>query len=71
MMAQDETTQALLTALDTMARDVTEWEAGFLDSCMRQTYPLTPKQRAVLVRMADQYVPHLAAELRGQLRLLR
>jgi hypothetical protein len=67
---QDPTVQEVLTALDTMPREVTEWEAGFLENLLRQAYPLTTKQHAVLVRMAEEYLdPLLAAELRGQQRL--
>ena len=66
----DATVQEVLTALDTMAQEVTEWEAGFLDNLLRQTYPLTSKQLGVLVRMAEHYCdPLLATELRGQQRL--
>lgn len=64
------TIQEVLTALDTMEQEVTAWESSFLESLLRQTYPLTVKQHAVLVRMAERYCdPLLAAELRGQQRL--
>ena len=60
----------VLTALDTMEREVTAWEAGFLESLMQQRTGLSPKQLAVLVQMAEEYLdPLLAAELRGQQRL--
>ena len=66
----DPTTREVLTALDQMDQDVTAWEADFLESLMTQTWPLSPKQRAVLMTMADRYLdPCLAAELRGQQRL--
>jgi hypothetical protein len=66
-----ETVKEVLRALDTMDEEVTAWEAGFLESLMRQHFPPTPKQAAVLVKMAEQYCdPLLAAELRGQMRLL-
>lgn len=69
-MAHDPVVQEVLTALDQMEREVTDWEAKFLESVMRQTYALTPKQRAVLVKLAEEYCdPLLAAELRGQQRL--
>jgi hypothetical protein len=59
-----------LHALDTMETEVTNWEAGFLQTLLRQTFPLSPKQQAVLIEMAEQYLdPLLAAELRGQQRL--
>ena len=68
-MAQDPLVQEVLTALDT-GPEVTDWEATFLNSVMQQTYPLTPKQLAVVVRMAERYLDAgLAAELRGQQRL--
>lgn len=69
-MKQDALVQEVLTAIDTMEQSVTDWEASFLESLLRQTYPLTSKQHAVLVRMAEAYCdPLLAAELRGQQRL--
>jgi hypothetical protein len=59
-----------LHALDTMETEVTNWEAGVLQTLLRQTFPLSPKQQAVLIEMAEQYLdPLLAAELRGQQRL--
>jgi hypothetical protein len=69
-MAHDPLVQRILTALDTHERAVTDWEASFLESLLRQTFPLTGKQRQVLARMAEQYLtPALAAELLGQQRL--
>lgn len=69
-MAHNATVQEVLTALDTMNQDVTDWEAKFLESVIKQRYPLTPKQMTVLVKMAEAYCdPLLAAELRGQQRL--
>lgn len=69
-MAHDVLITEVLTALDTMEHEVTDWEATFLASVMTQTYPMTPKQHAILVKMAEQYLdPCLAAELRGQQRL--
>ena len=69
-MTHDPVVQEVLTALDTMEQDVTAWEASFLESLLQQTYPLTAKQHAVLVRMAEEYCdPLLAAESRGQQRL--
>lgn len=69
-MTHDPIVHEVLTALDTMEQAVTDWEAGFLESLLRQTYPLKPKQLAVLVRMAEAYCdPLLTAELLGQQRL--
>lgn len=69
-MTHDPVVQEVLTALDQIEREVTNWEAKFLDSLMRQTFPLTPKQRTVLVKLAEEYCDALlAAELRGQQRL--
>ena len=45
-------------ALDEMEVDVTSWEAGFLESCLRQLQAgraLSQKQIEVLNRMSDQY----------------
>jgi hypothetical protein len=60
-----------LTLLNRMPREVSDWKAAFLNNLLQQSYPLRPKQRAVLVRMLEQYIPEspLAAELRGQARL--
>jgi hypothetical protein len=71
-MPHDALTHEVLTLIDQMeGRDVTDWEANFLESLLRQDRPLSPKQHAVLVRMAEQYLPPtFAAELRGQQRLL-
>lgn len=69
-MVHDHAVLEVLTALDQMDREVSDWESKFLDSLMKQSYPLTAKQRAVLVKMAEEYCdPLLAAELRGQQRL--
>lgn len=45
-------------ALDRMEVDVTSWEAGFLESCLKQLQvgrALSQKQIEVLNRMSDQY----------------
>ena len=64
----------ILHRLDTCDREVTPWEADFLESVLRQAHAgrgLSPKQLAVVRRMAEQYLsPELAAELAGQGRLL-
>ena len=60
-----------LHRLDTMDdKDVTDWEAGFLDTVMRGT-SWSPKQRAVLAKMCEKYLedPLLAGEICGQQRL--
>jgi hypothetical protein len=69
-MQHDPLIQEVLTTLDTMETEVTDWEARFLASVMEQGFPVTRKQREVLVKMAEDYLdPCLAAELRGQQRL--
>jgi hypothetical protein len=69
-MAHDALIKEVLTALDTMEHEVTDWEAGFLQSLMTQTYPITAKQHAILIKLAEEYLdPGLVAELRGQQRL--
>lgn len=64
----------ILTRLDTCDREVTSWEADFLESVLRQSRSgrgLSPKQLAIVCRMAEQCLsPELAAELAGQGRLL-
>lgn len=70
-MTHDATVQEVLTALATTERQLTNWERSFVASVSQQAYPLRPKQLAVLVKLADEYLedPLLAAELRGQQRL--
>jgi hypothetical protein len=66
----DATMCEVLAALDQMDQEVTDWEAGFLETLLKQSRPLSSKQLAVLVKMAERYLdPCLAAELRGQQRL--
>jgi len=45
--------------IDRMERDVTSWEADFLDSILkrlRNKIPLTPKQAEVLEGMHEKYI---------------
>jgi hypothetical protein len=53
--------------LDTMEREVTDWESNFLESVKRKGCH-SPKQQAVLARMVDTYLEdgHLSAEILGQ-----
>lgn len=49
---------AQVEALDQMETEVTSWEAGFLDSALKQLRAgraLSQKQIEVLNRMSDQY----------------
>ena len=56
-------------ALDQMDLDCTDWEAGFLETVLRQQIH-SPKQQAVLRQMAERYLDAgLVAELYGQTRL--
>jgi hypothetical protein len=60
----------VLQAIDRQPREVTDWEAGFLESLLKQGYPPTERQLRVVVRLAETYLaPEYAAELRGQQRL--
>jgi ribonuclease HI len=55
----------VLQRLDAMAREVTPWEASFLDSVLQQLRDgrfLSPKQHAVLEKMAAQYLSAEATE---------
>lgn len=57
-----------------MARPVTNFEAGLLDSCLRRHQAqrlLSVKQQECLARMVEDYFGdlRLAAEIRGQQRL--
>lgn len=70
----DDHFMAVLFRLDTYPRAVTDWEADFLDSLLKQMGQgrnPSPKQRAVVLRMAQAYLsPEAAAEAAGQRRLL-
>jgi hypothetical protein len=59
-MTRDEAL-ALLDDLDNQPREVSEWEANFLDSLMKQsernpTWRPTDKQAATLERMRERYL---------------
>lgn len=63
--------QEAIDTIDAMERAVTDWEANFLESIKRHSYPLSPKQLRSLVQMAEKYLSTtIAAELRGQQRLI-
>ena len=58
-------------ALEALEREMTDWEAGFLDTCRRWRGTYTAKQQAVIVRLCERYARFdLAAECLGQTRLL-
>ena len=63
-----------LMRLDALPIEMTDFEANFLESVLRQSHAgrsLSPKQLAVVRRMAEQYLsPEMAAELAVQGRLL-
>jgi hypothetical protein len=66
-MPHDTLVHDALRQLDEMDRAVTGWEADFLNAVLQQGYPLTLRQRAVVVQMADKYLPAaMAHELRQQ-----
>lgn len=70
MIFQSARVHEVLQQLDSLEHEVSDWEAQFLDSILRQRRALSDKQYAVVVRMAEQYLdPTVAAELRGQQRL--
>lgn len=70
---QDLALLEALQRLDSMSRAVSEWEATFLDSMLRQVKagrPVSQKQRAVVQRMCAEYLSaEAAAEVAGQQRL--
>ncbi len=70
---KDDPIMLVLGRLDTMEREVTDWEGSFLQSIMkqiRQGRSLSPKQRAIIQRMAEQYLSAEAgAEIAGQRRM--
>lgn len=47
---------ALVYELDAMEQEVTAWEADFLETCLTQSFPLTTKQRLVVVTMSKKYL---------------
>lgn len=48
----------ILQAIDQQPITCTDWEVGFLESCLRRgpEYRLSPKQRNIVKRMADEYL---------------
>lgn len=66
----EETWRDLAKQIDRSDHTVSDWEANFLESLLRQRTPPTPRQFAVLMRMMEKYLgAELAAELHGQQRL--
>ena len=62
----------IIEAIDQGSCTVTDWEAEFLETLVRYgpSPSLSPKQRAVLTRMAEKYLPlWMVAEWLGQQRL--
>lgn len=53
------TDATMIRLLDEQPEEVTDWEAKFLETLRRQgeAVRLSPKQRAVLQRMAYDYLP--------------
>ena len=71
-MGEETLLQDILRRLDTMAQEPTDFEAGVLETCLRQRTWASAKQRRIVRRMAERYLPDsvaLAAELAGQERL--
>ena len=63
----------ILQMIDEQPSPCTPWEVEFLENCLRRgpAYTLSPKQRAVIRRMADTYLAEsVVAEWLGQLTLL-
>jgi len=61
--------QKVIQTLDGLPTEVTDFEAGVLQTVLSQGYPPTPRQLGVLVAMAEHYLGEdMAAELRGQAR---
>lgn len=54
----NETRREMLEEIDQSARiEVTEWEADFIDSILRQQ-KWTPRQISVIDRILDNYLPY-------------
>lgn len=47
--------RAAVQALDAMEREVSDWEAAFLDSCLRWRGAYTPTQQRRIVQLCDKY----------------
>ena len=63
----------IMIMIDEQPITCTRWEIEFLDSLLKkgEQYTLSPKQRAVLRRMADEYLAEsIVAEWLGQLSLM-
>ena len=53
---EDEELRCLLDDIDASEKEVTAWEANFIESILSQDRPLTPKQKAVIEKMAEEYL---------------
>lgn len=53
-MTQDDVRAKFLAALDRADVGVSDWEAGFLESCLGQ-FNFSPKQRIAIDKMRDKY----------------
>ena len=63
----------ILTMIDLQPIACTDWEIEFLVSCLGRgtDYRLSPKQRAIVQRMADKYLAEsIVLEWLGQMRLV-
>ena len=63
--------RSALEALDRLEEELSDWEAGFLETCLKWRGTYTAKQQAVIVKLCERYARFdLAAECLGQTRLL-
>jgi hypothetical protein len=53
----DAQRRELLAELDGSLIEVSEWEAKFIDSVLKQSYPWTLRQIAVIDRILDEKLP--------------
>lgn len=64
---------ALAHQIDTAPVEVSDWEAEFLETILRQGpgASLSPKQHQKLLELGERYLPYpVMAEFQGQVRLL-
>jgi hypothetical protein len=53
----DDDYRTILQEIDAMGAEVSAWEAAFIESILAQAQPLTQKQKDVIDRMRERYLP--------------
>ena len=51
----EELARLYLTMVDEQPDEVSDWEAEFIESCMKRQSPLTDKQKDIIGNMVNEY----------------